>query len=202
MKLALLPQALRDEIAATFGHAEMPAFGQLATVGPDGPEVRTVHFRFEGPLGTLVFNSHSRSRKMRGLGPGSVASGCYFDAGSGCEWLWCFSTSLLSFTSPTPSADFKTVDLGSVRDGQWRQMRLDVRIAYWLDHKGLPLGNPLPTDIDVNVTCPTFVTAICISNAWQRYRFNEHNYTEGTRARYVRHGDAWTKQDLLLLYTD
>jgi hypothetical protein len=183
----LIPPALARRVADAFGDFARPAFGQLATVGPLGAEVRTVHFRFEDSLETLIFNTHVSSRKLVGLSPGSTASACYHDALRNFQWQWRFSAALI----PEQAGG----ELAAVRTRQWGLSREDLRRCYWLDYA----GRAAP---DLGEVCPTFATVVCSCSFWQLFEMNDEQYELGRRTQYRRSVDGrWSEHPLPLLYT-
>lgn len=191
---SFIPPAFRDIALRLFNDSMQPAYGQLATVDPDGmPRVRTVHFRYLPADGTIGFNTHIASPKWDELSAQPRCAGCYFAQAHAIQFRWEGEIELFEVRTGTERS-------AMVLDAMWRLVRPDVRATYWLDQHGLPPTAPMPQDLDIDRRAPNFGTVIFRPHWWDIFEIDPMDYHRDRRSIHRLEDAAWHSQDVNLLH--
>ena len=155
------PEICRTLIIQAFDTESKPAYGQVATVDEKGePQVRTVHVHYSPEKEAIVFNTHVKSSKWAHLQKNSTLSGCYYDQYRDIQFRWSSKVELLD--------DLKKENL-PLLEKMWLRMRDEVKRAYWLDAKKIPLDQKLSVDVDLQKRPPTHGIIVCYPTTWNIY---------------------------------
>ncbi len=185
------PNPVERMIVESFTDPSAPAYGQLATLAKDGvPFVRTVHFHYLSGMEALAFNTHVGSAKWLHLGSNNLLSACYHDQKRGVQFRWESKAGLIR-----PTDD----DFQALLHKMWQEVREEVRLAYWLDHHGLPLSHdPLPP-MDVHQRPLNFGTVLLKPYRWDIFQMNHESYRHGKRSIHLYEHGEWQSRQVSLL---
>ncbi|HBQ21784.1 MAG: hypothetical protein A2Z91_04750 [Deltaproteobacteria bacterium GWA2_38_16] len=175
----LSPDFCFNLIAKAFSDEEHPAYCQVGTVDlKNHPQLRTVHVHYIAELKALAINTHTKSAKWQHLKKNPILSGCYLDEFRQIQFRWESKTTLIHKNHP-------------LLQEIWLKMRAEVRTAYWLDYKKLPMDTKLPDTINVSGRPPTHGVIICTPYLWNVYELNEGNYLKGVSTLHTLKGKTW-----------
>lgn len=190
MTNSFAPDFCYDLIAKAFLDEAHPAYAQVATVDSNSaPHVRTVHVHFLPKLNVLAFNTHVGSSKWTHLKKNPLLSGCYVDLVRQVQFRWESQVELVEDSAQYPN----------LLEELWLRMRIDVRKAYWMDYKNLPLAQMPPQDIDLNTRSPNQGVVLCKPYRWNIYEIHEENYCKGVVTLHEFKNDQWYSKELSLL---
>jgi hypothetical protein len=195
MNAPYAPEPVRSRLEDALADEGHPAYGQVATLDEDGIiQVRTVHLRSVSERASLGFSTHVRSAKWRQLARNPSLSGCYFDAHRLVQFRWSGRAELVE-ASRADGGD------RALLARMWRQVREDLRKAYWMDHEGLKAGEPFPEGIDLDRACPNMGTVVCHPDRWDVLEIVEEDYRRDRRVLYTLRGDSWISRPVSLLHS-
>ncbi len=190
MKQSFAPDFCYDLIAKAFSDEAHPAYAQVATADSNqAPHVRTVHVHFLPTLNVLAFNTHTGSPKWRHLTKNPLLSGCYLDLTRQIQFRWESEVELVNDPLTHPN----------LLEDLWLRMRTDVRKAYWMDTKNLPLNQMPPKDVDLNQRSPNQGVVLCRPYHWNIYEIHEENYSKGVVTLHQLKDDQWYSKEISLL---
>lgn len=186
------PDLCRDLIIQAFDTESRPAYGQVATVDEKKcPQVRTVHLHYSPEKEAIMFSTHVKSSKWKHLQKNSILSGCYYDQYREIQFRWSSKVELLD--------DRKKENL-SLLEKMWFRMRAEVRRAYWLDFKKIPLDQKLPSGIDLQKRPPTHGVIVGHPTLWNIYETNTEDYCKGTCTTHELKKGKWQSKVISILH--
>ena len=192
MNSLFAPELCRDLIVQAFDTESKPAYGQVATIDEKGcPQVRTVHLHYSPEKEAIVFNTHVKSSKWKHLQKNPTLGGCYYDQYRDIQFRWDSKVELLD--------DRKKENL-PLLEKMWLRMREEVRRAYWLDAKKIPLDQKLPAGIDLQKCPSTHGIIACHPTIWNIYETNPQDYCKGTSTLHELKKGQWQSKVISILY--
>lgn len=190
--MASLPPAYESQIAEAFGDEQLPAYGQVATLSKEKyPTLRTVHLHYLKELDLIAFSTHIQSDKWRQLKRHPYLSACYFDLSRGMQFRFQSKAELI----PPKNKKFE-----KLLDNMWLKIRSEVRTAYCLDMRRLPLTAELPPDTDIQKRTPNLGTVLCRPFLWDIYEIHLEDYRKGKRSIHTLIKGKWRSKNISLLH--
>jgi len=184
-------------ITEAFGDDQRPAYGQVATLRGKYPTLRTVHLHYLGSLAPwarddtsdiIAFSTHIQSGKWKELKKHPYLLACYYDT---------FRDIQFRFQSKAELIEPKNKEL---LDTMWLKIRTEVRTAYWLDAKHLPLDSEPPANIDVQKRAPNLGVVLCRPFLWDIYEIHLEDYRKGKRSIHTLIKGKWRSQEVSILH--
>ncbi|MBI3019507.1 MAG: pyridoxamine 5'-phosphate oxidase family protein [Deltaproteobacteria bacterium] len=186
------PEICRTLIIQAFDTESRPAYGQVATVDEKKhPHVRTVHLHYSPEKEAIIFNTHLKSSKWKHLQKNPILSGCYYDQYREIQFRWSSKVELLD--------DHKKENI-PLLEKMWLRMREEVRRAYWLDAKKIPLDQKLPQDINLQKRPSTHGIIVCHPTLWNIYETNPQDYCKSTSTIHALKKGQWQSKVVSILY--
>jgi pyridoxine/pyridoxamine 5'-phosphate oxidase len=189
-QLMVAPDNIKKLIIDTFSDKDNSAYGQVATVSGDLPQVRTVHIHYIKEYDALAFNGHINSSKWRELQENPKLSGCYFDMMQMIQFRWDARATLI---------DSSHKEYTALLDKMWLSMREEVRSAYWLEHKNIPFSEAEEHKFNLEERTPNLGTILCKPTLWNVYELNPEFYPKGKVTIYKLEDQNWVSKEVSIL---
>lgn len=187
------PQAIADLIQHSF--ADGNAYGQIQVSNESQPLIKTVHVHYLPDHCVFAINTHLKSQKAQACAtPSNVLRGCYWDTTAHIQFGW---------EARHPSLSHDEAFLQSM----WQRMRPQVRLAYWMSFKNMPLNTPTPDEelylqFDVNKRPATHTVLVFQPQLWDIYEVDPLYHRKGRRHYYQKTTDGWEKTSTSILFTE
>ncbi len=175
----VVPEAIKTCFREKFGFPDAPLIGQVATVTPDGPTIRSMRMYQFNEAGQLIFMSHRHSHKWRQLVQDPKLAICFV------------SSDLLTQVTVKGDVTLKqgTPDLQSY----WENVRLDVRKIYDnYDVEGPFTG---VKDLTPPKLCPDSFGLILVNpTKWELLELSPSDYPASNRTVFHLEHGKWSDQ--------
>lgn len=182
-------------IAEAFGDDQRPAYGQIATLSKGKqPTLRTLHLHYLKEPDVIAFSTHLKSDKWQELKKHPYLSGCYYDTSREIQFRFQAKAELIDSRGP------KNQTFKELLDEMWLKIRSEVRTAYWLDTKRLPLDSELPEEIDIQKRAPNLGIVLCRPFKWDIYEIHLDEYRKGERSVHTLTKNRWQSQNVSILH--
>ncbi|MEK7790194.1 MAG: pyridoxamine 5'-phosphate oxidase family protein [Deltaproteobacteria bacterium] len=192
MKTQIAPSLYYKIIAEVFGDDQRPAYGQIATLAKEKqPTLRTLHLHYLKELGVIAFSTHLKSDKWQEIKYHPYLSGCYYDTSREIQFRFHAKGELI---------EPKNQRFKEFLDEMWLKIRSEVRTAYWLDAKRLPLDSELPEEIDIQKRAPNLGVVLCRPFKWDIYEIHLDEYRKGERSVHTLTKNRWQSQNVSILH--